>query len=120
MKKVIIVFIAISLGFALLGFAIDWRSYIANFSTIPNPFDDIKQMIDKLTMKASEFPKYDVHDAFDFFNYVGEFFSFIGDFIGNIFVLVVFIPYKVVSFLFQFIVCVLGFNSIKSLEVLTL
>lgn len=120
MKKVVVIFIAISLGFALIGFSIDWRTYIANFSTIPNPFDDIKEMIDKLTMKASEFPSYDIVDAQTFFRYCGDFFKFLGDFIGNLFVLIVFIPYKVISFLFQFLVCVLGFNSIKTLEVLNL
>lgn len=117
MKKVVMIFIAISFGFALIGFSIDWRSYIANFSTIPNPFDDIKEMINQLSVKASQFPKFEVNDINDFFRYVGDFFSFLGDFIGNIFVLIVFIPYKVISFLFQFLVCVLGFNSIKALEV---
>ena len=120
MKKVIIIFIAISLGFALIGFSIDWRCYISHFSTIPNPFDDIKDMIKQLSIEASKFPKYDAVDLQSFFDYVGKFFKFLGSFIGNLFVLIVFIPYKVISFLFQFLICVLGFDSIKQLEVPTL
>lgn len=117
MKKVVLIFIAISLGFALIGFSIDWRSYISHFSTIPNPFDDIKEMISQLSVKASQFPKFEVNNINDFFRYVGDFFAFLGDFIGNLFTLIIFIPYKLISFLFQFLVCVLGFNSIKTLEV---
>ena len=119
-NQVVILWLMLSIAFMLLGFSIDWRSYISQFSLIENTFDLIRIAYEQLTSSVPDFPSYDVQDASDFFRYVGDFFSYLGSVIAVGAVLLVYVPFTFIVFIFHFIVCVLGYTSISPLEVLNL
>lgn len=111
----------VSVAFLCIGYVIDWRSYISQFSMIENPFNKIQAMYTQLVSNTVEFPNWST--AFEsadnffsmvsaFFSWLGQFFVYVGAFIANCAVMIVYVPYTLIEFVIRFTICAIGINSI--------
>lgn len=114
MKKVVVLFLAISIALLLCGFVVDWRSYVSNFSQIESPFTKIMNIYNTLVSNVKSFPNFssEVTDFGSFFTYIGDFFSWLGSVLANGFVILVSVPYTIIEFIVRFALCAIGINSI--------
>lgn len=124
MKRVLFLWLGLSVAFLLIGYQIDWRSYISRFGNIPDLFEQIRFAYSELlsnTPTIADFATSVVADSGlltllrTFFEWLGSFFVALGQSIANFFVFFVKVPYYFVNYVFQLLICVLGFNSIKTL-----
>lgn len=115
-NSVVLLWIMFSVAFMLIGFQVDWRTYISSFSLIDNPFEMIHSMYNTMVAKVPEFPVFDVKDAGDFFKYVGDFFHYLGAVIAVGAVLIVYVPFQFIAFCLNFALRVMGYGAIKPLN----
>lgn len=80
MKRVFVVFFAVSVALYMFGLIVDWRVYFQNLQNIPSLMDSFKR-VGQAAQDIGELPsKFDwtVYDFASFFQVIGNFFQFIG------------------------------------------